>query len=178
MRGCHADLAGYIEIIKRCHRLFLLAIPVFEPETFLEDCKIMVEALPCLVALVIYDYSEELTVYPHENNLDTAALLATRLMAGIPVSSRFLLLCFSFSRVTRLLRNDSQCRCFAHWGREAPVRRSTEQRGSGRDGSSSQTRSGAPTLLRVRSNEDLGVSRPFTSHYLLDLQHNKELGVV
>lgn len=71
-----ADLAGYIEKIKRCHSLFLLAISVFEPETFLEDCKSMVEALPCLVALVIYDYSKELTVYPHENNLDTVALLA------------------------------------------------------------------------------------------------------
>lgn len=173
-----ADLAGYIENIKRCHRIFLLAHPVFEPEILLKDCKIMVEALPCLVALVIYDYSKELTVCPRENNPDTEALLANRLMAGIPVTSGFLLLWIPFSRVTRLLHNDSQCRCFARWGREAPFRRSTGQRGSGRDGSSSQTRSGAPTILRVRSNEDLGVSRSFTSHYPLDLQHNKELGGV
>lgn len=114
-----ADLAGYIENIKRCYRLFLLAIPVFEPETFLEDCKSMVEALPCLVALVIYDYSKELTTYPHENYLETVALLANRLMAGIPASSKFLLLCFAFSRDTRPLHNDSQCRCFARRGREA-----------------------------------------------------------
>lgn len=114
-----AELAGYIENIKQCHRLFLLAIPVFEPETFLEDYKSMIETLPCLVALVIYDYSKELTVYPHENNLDTVALLANRLMAGITASSKFLLLCFTFSRDTRPLHNDSQCRCFARRGREA-----------------------------------------------------------
>lgn len=114
-----AALACYVENIKRCDRLFLLAIPVFEPETFLEDCKSLVEVLPCLVALVIYDYSRELTVYPHENSLDTVALLANKLMAGIPASSKLLLLCFAFSRDTRPLHNDSQCRCFARRGREA-----------------------------------------------------------
>lgn len=113
-----AALACYVENIKRCDRLFLLAIPVFEPETFLEDCKSLVEVLPCLVALVIYDYSKKLTVYPHEKNLETVALLANRLMAEIPASSKFLLLCFAFSRDTRPLHNDSQCRCFARRGRE------------------------------------------------------------
>lgn len=114
-----ATLACYVENIKRCDRLSLLAIPVFKPDTFLQDCKSLVEALPCLVALVIYDYSKELTVCPHENDLDTVALLANRVMAGIPASSKFLLLCFAFSNDTRPLHNDSQCRCFARRGREA-----------------------------------------------------------
>ena len=112
-------LACYVENKKRCDRLSLLAIPVFKPDTFLEDCKSLVKVLPCLVALVIYDYSRELTVCPHENNLDTVALLANRVMAEIPASSKFLLLCFAFSKDTRPLHNNSQCRCFARRGREA-----------------------------------------------------------
>lgn len=114
-----ATLACYVENITSCDRLSFLAIPVFKPDTFLEDCKSLIEVLPCLVSLVIYDYAHELTLCPHENNLDTIANLANRVMAGIPASSKFLLLCFTFSNNTRPLHNDSQSRCFARRGREA-----------------------------------------------------------
>lgn len=40
-------------------------------------------------------------------------------MADIPASSKLLLLCFAFSRDTKLLHKESQCQCYAPRGREA-----------------------------------------------------------